>query len=106
MPLDRCIHCLGPVAAGGLICPQCAELLEDLETEPDEPAPEPEPVKPRPAPRSERFEPSAEDWIAYREMAERGSFRPYNSHVAPAYTRGRWGKAMSNWERSQKPKQP
>lgn len=60
----------------------------------DEPAP-------APAPRSDRFEPSPEDWAAYLEMSERGSFRPYSSHIPPAHTRSRWGKAMSNWERSQ-----
>lgn len=70
MSPGRCIHCLGRVEPPAEVCPACLDLLSDLGEE-DEPQPQPAPVN-----HTGRFEPTPEDWAAYRELSERGSFRP------------------------------
>lgn len=94
----RCIHCNGPVTAPSEVCESCVELLSDLGEE-DEPQPQPAPiVAHRPGP----FEPSPEDWAAYRELSERGAFKPFDKirpKERPPHVTNRWGKAIASRSR-------
>ena len=95
MSLRKCIHCLAPVTSPAEVCEACLDLLSDLGEE-DEPQPQPAPiVAHRPGP----FEPSPEDWAAYREMSERGAFKPLDQvrpKQLPSHARNRWGKAIAS----------
>ena len=56
------------------------------------------PPQPAPAGHTGRFEPAAEDWAAYRELSERGSFRPFDQirpKQLPSHARDRWGRAIA-----------
>jgi hypothetical protein len=101
--MARCIHCLGRVEPPAEVCEACVDLLSDLGEE-DEPPPQAPPVGPQPAPvnHTGRFEPTPEDWAAYRELSERGSFRPFDQVRAkqpPSWSRNKWGKAIASTSR-------
>jgi len=74
----RCIHCGAPVATGR-VCPDCRELLADLEDEPEAPSPPPKPARP-----VRGFDPSPEDWQALAELELAGAFGPTAAAPKPA----------------------
>jgi hypothetical protein len=98
MTAGRCIHCLAPVTAPAEVCESCLELIADIGADDYvEPPPQPAPVN-----HTGRFEPSPEDWAAYRELSERGSFRPFDQvrpKQLPSHARNKWGKAIASTSR-------
>jgi hypothetical protein len=98
MSLRKCIHCLAPVIPPAEVCPACIDLLSDLG---DDLVVEP-PPRPAPVNHTGRFEPAPEDWAAYRELSERGSFRSFDQvrpKQLPSHATNRWGKAIASWSR-------
>lgn len=90
----RCIHCLAPVIPPAEVCEACLELIADIGADDYvEPPPRPAPVN-----HTGRFEPTPEDWEAYRELSERGAFRPLSEirpKQLPHHATNRWGRAVS-----------
>lgn len=100
MSLRKCIHCLAPVTSPAEVCEACLDLLSDLGEE-DEPQPQPQPAPVAPH-RGGPFEPSQEDWAAYRELSERGAFKPFDKirpKERPPHVTSKWGKAIASWSR-------
>jgi len=106
MNFGHCVHC-GAVGSED-VCSDCLELLSDLGEYDDEPEPppQPQPAPPRPVPGArpaQRFEPSAADDRELLEMRLRGSLRPLSEFRSakgpPAWTKSKWGAAVSEWQR-------
>jgi hypothetical protein len=89
------------------VCEACIALLSDLGEYDDdyEPPPAP-PSQPAPRPRGTgRYEPTAEDDAAYRDLLARRSFEPFDQvrpKQLPSHATNRWGKAIASLKRSRR----